>query len=405
MAKLRIIIPLFGVISSMSALISGNTLNFWLAKEKISTISIGFFSIVALPYACNFLWAPIIDSYKIPFLCDKFGHRRSWLLVLQIFFTIFTLCLSRTDPVNNLPAMALSAFFVSLISSTQDINLNAMRAELIERKNLGSFSAIYILGYRIGGLVASSGAIYLSAIIDFKEIYLLFALVTSFISILLLFLTANYKNSQDSLVDSNFDLKKIINKVIKPIGSLEFIIYILIFLILYRVADNFINTMINPFLLFLSFNEWEIATVSKALGIICSLFGSLLAGKMMNEDIYISLYRFGLIHLLAHSLFLTLLVFDSNIYLLSFVIGFESITGGMTMTAYIALITSLCSGKYRGTQYSFLSSMMGLSRAFLPTISGIIVHYYGWHSFFIFVTFSALPSLIILNIIIKKFRC
>ena len=76
--------------------------------------------------------------------------------------------------------------------------------------------------------------------------------------------------------------------------------------------------------------------------------------------------------------------------------GIESITGGMSMAAYIAYIASLCQGKFRATQYSFFSSMMGLSRAILPALSGYIVVNLGWKIFYLFTTLTTLPALLML---------
>ena len=69
----------------------------------------------------------------------------------------------------------------------------------------------------------------------------------------------------------------------------------------------------------------------------------------------------------------------------------------MTMTAYIVFISSICQGKFRATQYSFLSSMMGISRSiFFPIISGYMVVNFGWQNFFLFTTIITIPSLLIL---------
>lgn len=85
-------------------------------------------------------------------------------------------------------------------------------------------------------------------------------------------------------------------------------------------------------------------------------------------------------------------------------ISFESVTGGMTMAAYIAFIASLCQGKFRATQYSFLTSMMGLSRSIFPAISGFIVVDYGWRSFFAFTVAASLPSIWLISKINKKLK-
>ena len=85
-----------------------------------------------------------------------------------------------------------------------------------------------------------------------------------------------------------------------------------------------------------------------------------------------------------------------NIYLLFLITGFEGISGGMTMAAYIAFIASLCDGRFRATQYSFFSSMMGLSRSILPSISGYFVANFGWTVFYLFTTVATVPALVII---------
>jgi PAT family beta-lactamase induction signal transducer AmpG len=92
-------------------------------------------------------------------------------------------------------------------------------------------------------------------------------------------------------------------------------------------------------------------------------------------------------------LFIILEISGKNFTLLLITISIESITGGMAMTSYIAFISSLCSGRFRATQYSFFSSMMGFSRSVFPTISGYIVANFGWQNFFIFTIIITIPSL------------
>jgi PAT family beta-lactamase induction signal transducer AmpG len=94
-------------------------------------------------------------------------------------------------------------------------------------------------------------------------------------------------------------------------------------------------------------------------------------------------------------LFIVQEVYGKNVYLLFLITGFESITGGMTMTAYIAYIASLCHGRFKATQYSFLTSMMGFSRSVLPAISGYIVSTIGWKTFYLFASIATIPSIIL----------
>ena len=117
---------------------------------------------------------------------------------------------------------------------------------------------------------------------------------------------------------------------------------------------------------------------------------------MKRRSIFDSLLIFGIIHAVSHMLFIVQELYGKNIYLLFIVTGFESVSGGMSMAAYIAFIASLCHGKFRATQYAFFSSMMGLSRSIFPTISGYIAASYGWVWFYLLTTIVTIPSLIII---------
>ncbi len=71
--KKFLIVWLLGMMSGFTIMITGNTLNFWLAIEEIDIRTIGIFALVTLPYAINFLWAPIFDLVKLPILHKIFG--------------------------------------------------------------------------------------------------------------------------------------------------------------------------------------------------------------------------------------------------------------------------------------------------------------------------------------------
>jgi len=433
------IIWLFGLISGFNLMITGNTLNYWIAKENIALQTIGILSFISLPYSINFLFAPIFDSFQIKYLNKIFGHRLSWICVTSTVLILLVYILSFLKPYDNLLLFASISLIISFFSSTQDTILSAFRTEIVSKESIGFSSGIYIFGYRIGMLLASSGAIYLSTYLTFNEIYKIFA-VLIFICLVLLIITAKrislnnsceglFYESEKSTVSSygltaksrklTFNITSYISKIFldsrfhgNDIGVLEnnikplpFIILVLIFLILYRLPDNFINVMINPFLLHLEYDAFEIASVGKFWGVIGAIVGGLLGGYIMKKkNILDAMLLFGIIHSLTHMLFIILEIYGKNSILLFITIGAESITGGMTMTAYIAFISSLCQGKFRATQYSFFSSMMGISRSIFPIVSGYVVISFGWQNFFLFTTIITIPSLLILLKIKKRLQ-
>lgn len=416
-------IATLGLMSGFAIMISGSTLNFWLSSKQMDIKTIGVFSLILIPYAINFLWAPIFDAIKLPILRKRFGQRISWLVVLQISLSCVIYILSLISPKENVLLFGIIALCISFFASAQDSVLGALRTELLSPEEQGSVSGTYIFGYRLGMFLSGYVAIYFSEYIDFGTIYEIFSLVILIFPIILIFtyskvdLEATYSKPSQSLnildgddfshSSSDKDSKKTIfqklhitnivdflKNILSPVGSAWFILLAIIFLVTYRLPDNFIVTMINPFLLELGYKATEIATVGKLFGLISAIIGGLIASYIMKrKNIIDSLVLFGVLHAAAHLLFLLQGYYGKNIPLLYVVIGFEGTTSGMSMAAYIGFIASLCHGKFRATQYAFFSSMMGFSRAILPSASGYFVSSFGWDIFFIFTSIAALPPL------------
>lgn len=409
------IVWLLGLISGFTLMISGNTLNFWLAKEGIDIRTIGVFALVSLPYSINFIWAPIFDTKKIPVISEIFGHRLSWVIIIQVLLSLAVYLLSMVAPSEDLSVFAVLAFVVSFLSSAQDTVLGALRTEIIDRDSQGAVSGMYIFGYRIGMLISSSGAIYLSVYLNWNLVYELFSLVVLVFPVILMLL-ANYlnKRSQDTeviekIIRSRGDildkLLDLVSKILSPVGSGKFILLVMLFLVLYRLPDNFITHMINPFLIHIGYDEFEIASFGKFFGVIAAIFGGLIAGSIMEKiNVVDSMLIFGVLHGLAHLLFIGQELYGNDISLLFFAIGAESITGGMSMAAYIAFIASLCKGKFRATQYSFFSAMMGFSRSVLPAFSGYMVANLGWINFFIITSLATMPALALIPFLKKSLK-
>ena len=88
------IICLFGIISGFTLMITGNTLNYWLAKEHIDLQLIGIFAFILLPYSISFLWAPIFDTMSLGRFGLLLGHRLSWIILIQLFLALFIFIIS-----------------------------------------------------------------------------------------------------------------------------------------------------------------------------------------------------------------------------------------------------------------------------------------------------------------------
>lgn len=397
------IIFLFGLISGFTLMITGNTLNYWLAKEALDLQTIGIFAFILIPYSINFLWAPIFDTVYLGYLSKILGHRLSWICVIQFFLALFIFLLSILDPKYNLIIFALIGVVIAFLSSAQDAILGALRTEIIAKESQGATAGIYIFGYRIGMLISGPAAIYLSAHLGWSSIYKIFAILVLVYSVILTISLLHPKNRPPRTILIHkkrewINSSTFIQNILKPVGPFSLTLTIIVFLILYRLPDNFINMMINPFLIHIGYNELEIASTGKFLGIVSAIMGGLIASFIMRKkNILDSLLLFGILHMFAHSLLILQEICGKNLLLLFITVGFESITSGMAMAAYIAFIASICQGRFRATQYSFFTAMMGFSRSIFPALSGYVVVQLGWQNFFLFIIIITLPSLLLLR--------
>jgi PAT family beta-lactamase induction signal transducer AmpG len=85
------------------------------------------------------------------------------------------------------------------------------------------------------------------------------------------------------------------------------------------------------------------------------------------------------------------------------VIGAENLTGGMGSAAFVAYLSKLCSKEFTGTQYALLSSPAAFGRTLFAASGGFLAERFGWFDFFAFSTAAALPGLVLLIWMMRRF--
>ena len=221
-----------GFSSGLPILLVFSTLSVWLVQAGINRSTVTLFSWAGFAYAFKYLWSPLVDNYKLPFL-TKLGHRRSWLLISQILIIIALILTAFTDPQNNLFYTALFITLLAFFSATQDILIDAFRIESAPQSFQGPMSSMYIAGYRIAMLVAGAGSLWLAALFGteiynqdvWKKVYLIMS-IFMFIGI---FATMSSKEPK-------------IRKNLKKDSHLKFLLALFFsvigFIFLYSIIDN-----------------------------------------------------------------------------------------------------------------------------------------------------------------------
>ena len=150
-----------GIASGIPLYMILSTLFIWLTRENIDISTIGLFALTQIPWSLKFTWAPFIDSYKIPILSNYLGQRKSWLLITQILLIFSLMLLGFSNPAENLVLTASFALLTAFFSANQDIIIDAFRIEILEDELQGAGAAATQFGYRVGGIIAGAGSLYL----------------------------------------------------------------------------------------------------------------------------------------------------------------------------------------------------------------------------------------------------
>lgn len=109
----------------------GSSMSAWLNEEGFTRSTIGYFGAVFAAYSINFLWSPLIDRIRMPFLSAWLGHRRGWILFCQLGVAAACFYLSLIDFSEHLRFAGMVALALAVFSATQDISIDAYRIDSV----------------------------------------------------------------------------------------------------------------------------------------------------------------------------------------------------------------------------------------------------------------------------------
>jgi len=406
-----------GFSSGLPLALTASTLAVWLTEAGVSKSAIGLFAVAATPYALKFLWSPLMDGMPFPFLSRLLGRRRGWLIATQLALVGAIMLLGLADPSVNPWLTAMMALMVAIFSASQDIVIDAYRVEILKPEQQGAGAAAVVLGYRIGMIASSAGALFLASHVSWIATYWIMAALVS-IGIITVLLTpepeiavsgqqsaANQENntSRQPLTAINW-LRQHVAAPFADFMRRPHWLAILLFILLYKLGDAFMGVMTNPFLIDIGFSKEQIATVVKLYGVIATIAGSFIGGVIVFRlGTMRSLWICGIAHMLTNLMFVWLAKTGADTGLLALSITLENISGGMGTAAFVAFMSGLITDtRFTATQYALLSSFASFGRTCLSTPAGWFAGRLGWPDFFLLATALALPGLLILWLLTRR---
>ena len=436
--KRMIKILLLGAISGFPWVIIGSSLSLWLKEDGLSRSTIGWAGLIFAVYAFNYLWAPIIDRIRIPWLTNKVGHRRGWIMSMQMIILISLVSWSLINPTANLTIVITIGLLIAIASATQDITVDALRIEQIgehEGKSMQAGAAMAVVGwwtgYKLGGVVALNAADFFqqAGFENYWQItFLVLGIVIIICNIGLMFVNeplpierVESQRRTDRMIEEKLGSQNILTKIIASLtGTLigpvisffkkngfNIAIAILGFVFLFKIGEAFLGRMSVIFYKEVGFTKSDIALYSKGLGWITTVIFTLLGGLFaIRSGVIKAMFVSGILMASTNLLFSLLAWSGKSEFLFAIAVIFDDMAAAFATVAFVAFISMLVDRTYTATQYALLSSIGTAGRTTLAASSGALVDWLNgdWGIFFIITALMVIPSLIFLLIIKDKLK-
>ena len=431
-------ILLLGAISGFPWVIIGSSLSLWLQEDGLSRSTIGWAGLIFAVYAFNYLWAPIIDRVRIPWLTNKIGHRRGWIVLMQTIILLSLICWSLINPTTNLALVITIGLIIAIASATQDITVDALRIEQIgenEGKSMQAGAAMAVVGwwtgYKLGGVVALTSAEFFQSF-GFENYWQITFLILGILIIAcnigLMFINEtaqiDRKESQrrtDKMIEDILGSSNLITKIIAwltstvvgPIISFfkkngfNIALAILAFIFLFKIGEAFLGRMSVIFYKEIGFTKSDIALYSKGLGWLTTVIFTLLGGLFaIRSGVIKALFVSGVLMASTNLLFSILAWSGKSELLFAIAVIFDDMAAAFATVAFVAFISMLVDRTYTATQYALLASIGTAGRTSLAASSGALVDWLNgdWGIFFILTAIMVIPSLIFLYMIRHKMK-
>ena len=431
-------ILLLGAISGFPWVIIGSCLSLWLKEDGLSRSTIGWAGLIFAVYAFNYLWAPLIDRIRIPWLTHKVGHRRGWIITMQVIILLSLVSWALINPTVNLALVISIGLVIAIASATQDITVDALRIEQIgenEGKSMQAGAAMAVVGwwtgYKLGGAVALNAAEFFQKLgfENYWQItFLILGIVIIACNIGLLFVhetyqidKANLQRETDKKIENTLGTSNTLTRIaswltgtiVGPVISFfkkngfNIAIAILGFVFLFKIGEAFLGRMSVIFYKEIGFTKSDIALYSKGLGWVTTVIFTLIGGLFaIRSGVVKAMFVSGILMASTNILFSILAWSGKSELLFAIAVIFDDMAAAFATVAFVAFISMLVDRTYTATQYALLSSIGTAGRTTLAASSGALVDWLNgdWGIFFIITAVMVIPSLIFLYMIKDKIK-
>ncbi|MEM7741720.1 MAG: MFS transporter [Pseudomonadota bacterium] len=357
--------------------------------EGHSATTIGLVQLAAIPYVFKFLWAPLIDRYRIG--RDRY---KSWIIILSALHVLALIGLSFTNPSGNLVPLFIMLFIATLAISTQDVAVDALAISLMRPSERTLGSTFQNAGAYAGAVVGGFVFLYVYGQIGWRVALLLQAVLFTapLFTLLLIDEPARLRGSPPVNVKNamKFFTQDRMGRWLAVLGTMRMPILLVMLPMRLMMVDQGMSTE--------EIAVWFGLFAMSAGGGATAIFGPLLRNLPRVQGIYIvGLFNIPVLMLVAF----IATAFPNEI---RFAMIFAWVAVAMTDIVMFRGAMDKVRPEIPGFDFSVQIAVYMLLPGFTDPVVGYVIDVYGYTPAFIAAIPLALVPLAILYLMIANFR-
>lgn len=367
----------------------GVTLKIWPVYFRLHGVSlkeIGLMGLLALPWSWKPLWAPLVD---------RFGARRAWIVPALGLLATVAAVMPFLPPSHVGPLLVTVLLAFTISSATQDIAIDAWSVDVTSGgENLGLVNGLRASAFRVAVIAAGGVALFVADAAGWRAAWWTVAGLFLVLGASTLFLPepARAAAAGGERRTTRQLLRSFFAWLLRPE-----MLPIVLFALLFKLGDQAMARMTDPFWVDRGMTLKEIAVVANTLGLGLTIAGALLGGAFIQRfGLFAGLVVFGLGQALSNVGYAAVAALSLPREAVYYASGFENFTQGLGTAGLLAFLTACCRRENAATEYALLSALFAFSREIAGGLSGFGAERMGYAGFFAFTALLAVPGLALL---------
>lgn len=364
---------------------------------------LGFLNFLGIPWNLKFLWAPLVDYYS---------SKRAWIIAIEAIVTVGILIIAGLslgiDPAAPSPQFLQLIVYVlialAFISATHDVAIDAYYLTVLDKQEQALYNGDRVLSYRISVIFVKSILVAAAAFIGWSGSWLIAALTMCGI---LGFHAWYLPQPEGANVNAGQDaahMLKHFSTAFRTYLDQPRVIFMLLFIIGYKLGDEIMFSMNTPFLLReLGITKVQLSWVSGILGTIGTVVGAM-AGSIYISRVGLKRAIWPLTLLMNINIwaYVALSVWKpdpstlSGISWISFVHTYEQLAAGLGNAVLMIYLMRTCKVEFKAAHYAVGSALMSVGSTLFGGFGGVLVENVGYTWLYIIGFLAAIPAMILI---------